>query len=145
VVKPKATGSESEREHIVAKVAESGSHPLPGPKSIRSDPRWILADHNTRAKQANNADEFGPEVVMLSSPDAPGIAIALAGVAPRDYVALPVGGAAGREGPNVVVAANIGPVSRKYLPAERGEFDLPRTRQAGLLETEVYPANPGEE
>jgi hypothetical protein len=125
MVSPNATGSESKREHAVSSVAESGSHAPPGPKSVRSRPSRILADHKARAKQANNTDELGSHVVVFPAPDAPSDTVPLARVTSRDEINSPVFEISGREGSHVVVPSHVGPVFRKDTSGIGVDLALP--------------------
>lgn len=52
---------------------------------------------------------------------------------------------AGSDGSDVAELGHVGPVAREDGAAEGIDFDLPGAAEAGGVEAEVEPADPGEE
>jgi hypothetical protein len=127
MLSPKATGSQSEGQHSVVKAFELGSKSPPRPGSIGAYSRRIFSDHNARAKDVNNADEFSAKARRSRSCCDPGSAVFLAGVATNDDVGSPLVDWLGREGSRVVMPSHSGPMLCEDSPSEVADFNLPCT------------------
>jgi 23S rRNA A1618 N6-methylase RlmF len=64
VVRPKTTGSQSERKYRVIQSLKLVSESLPRPRSVAPCSAWIFSDNNARAKFVNNADELTAKALL---------------------------------------------------------------------------------
>jgi hypothetical protein len=140
MVRPKATGAESEGQHQIAKALKGVSESPPRPGSIPSCSRRVLSENKARAKDANDADELIAQRRRSRSRWNSGAAVFLAGVASADEVNAVVEPRSSDfwgEVSDVIESWNVGPNRPKDSCCIGVNLHLPNTLQAGAFESEV--------
>jgi hypothetical protein len=145
MVEAKATGSESEGQHSVAKRLKTISESPPGPRSVGPGGRWILAENKARAKRINDPEEVRAEVLDGPLVDPAGLRIPLAWVASADEINVQALPQFGGEIADIPEPGDAGPVPREHPEGMRVLLDLPAALHAGPGEPEVDPADPREQ